>query len=111
MNKALALGVIDTKASSLRQAVEGADLVLVAVPVNVIENCLRDMLDHLSPSALVMDVGSTKAMVAEHSTGAVLPLERFSFYEHTRSVSLVVQSGDLRKYANIVLRKGVIASD
>ena len=67
MNKALALGVIDTKASSLRQAVEGADLVLVAVPVNVIENCLRDMLDHLSPSALVMDVGSTKAMVAEQA--------------------------------------------
>jgi L-fucose mutarotase len=52
-----------------------------------------------------------KAMVAEHCRLAVLPLERFAFYEHTRSVSLVVQSGDLRKYANIVLRKGVIASD
>jgi len=52
-----------------------------------------------------------KRLVADHSTRAVLPLERFAFYEHTRSVSLVVQSGDLRKYANIVLRKGVIASD
>jgi len=52
-----------------------------------------------------------KTLLADHSTRAVLPLERFTFYEHTRSVSLVVQSGDLRKYANIVLRKGVIASD
>jgi prephenate dehydrogenase len=67
MDKALALGVIDAKASSLRQAVEGADLVLVAVPVNAIEDCLRELVPHLSPQALVMDVGSTKARVAEQA--------------------------------------------
>ena len=38
-------------------------------------------------------------------------LERFAFYEHARSARLVVQTGDQRKYANILLRKGVIATD
>jgi L-fucose mutarotase len=38
-------------------------------------------------------------------------LERFAFYEQARSARLVVQTGDLRKYANILLRKGVISTD
>lgn len=38
-------------------------------------------------------------------------LERFAFYEQARSARLVVQTGDLRKYANIMLRKGVISTD
>lgn len=38
-------------------------------------------------------------------------LERFAFYERAQSASLLVQSGDLRKYANVLLRKGVISTD
>jgi L-fucose mutarotase len=38
-------------------------------------------------------------------------LERFAFYEQALSARLVVQTGDLRKYANILLRKGVISTD
>jgi L-fucose mutarotase len=38
-------------------------------------------------------------------------LERFAFYEQASSARLVVQTGDLRKYANILLRKGVISTD
>jgi len=38
-------------------------------------------------------------------------LERFAFYEQARTARLVVQTGDLRKYANILLRKGVISTD
>jgi prephenate dehydrogenase len=71
MDKALALGVIDAKVPSLQQAVEGADLVLVAVPVNAIEDCLRDLQPHLLPNALVMDVGSTKAMVAKQAVSVM----------------------------------------
>jgi len=63
-DKALALGVIDSKASSLALAVEGADLVLVASPVNAIEGCLKEMLAHLAHNALVMDVGSTKSEIS-----------------------------------------------
>jgi L-fucose mutarotase len=35
-------------------------------------------------------------------------LERFAFYECTSKASLIIQSGDRRSYANILLRKGVL---
>ena len=56
-------------------------------------------------------VAEFQTLIAEHSTSPVLALERFAFYEQTKSVSLVVQTGDLRQYANILLRKGVISID
>lgn len=34
-------------------------------------------------------------------------VERFAFYEQTRSAFAVVMTGELRKYGNILLRKGV----
>ncbi|MEY4470650.1 MAG: hypothetical protein RIT20_991 [Pseudomonadota bacterium] len=80
-------------------------------------------LDHFdSPCSWTMQVvGDAQAVpppMAEfkqalHVAGEATPgsLERFAFYEHARSARLVVQTGDLRKYANILLRKGVIATD
>lgn len=38
-------------------------------------------------------------------------LERFAFYTQASTARLVVQTGDLRKYANLLLRKGVISTD
>lgn len=63
--KALELGVIDESAQSIQQALEGADLVLVAVPVNAMASCLASIDTHLSRNALVMDVGSTKAQIID----------------------------------------------
>ncbi len=40
-----------------------------------------------------------------------LPLERFAFYEQARGAFLILQTGEQRKYGNILLRKGVIAID
>ena len=61
--KALELGVIDSACASAAEAVQGADLVLVAVPVRATEATLRAIDPVLSPDALVMDVGSTKGDV------------------------------------------------
>lgn len=61
--RALQLGVIDTVAASARQATEGADLVLLAVPVSATEASLLAVSDALNRNALVMDVGSTKREV------------------------------------------------
>jgi len=38
-------------------------------------------------------------------------VERFAFYEQAQSAFLILQTGERRKYGNILLRKGVIASD
>ena len=61
--KALRLGVIDIACGSAAEAAQGADLVLLAVPVRATESTLRDVDAVLLPDALVMDVGSTKGDV------------------------------------------------
>ncbi|MGY8825815.1 MAG: L-fucose mutarotase [Candidatus Latescibacterota bacterium] len=39
--------------------------------------------------------------------GTVAGLERFSFYERTQQAFAVVMTGDVAKYSNIILKKGV----
>ena len=55
--------VIDQACASVAQAVQGADLVLLAVPVGAMQASFEAMRDVLSPNALLMDVGSTKCDV------------------------------------------------
>ena len=69
--KALQLGVIDTACASAAEAVHGADLVLVAVPVRATESTLRAIDPVLSPDALLMDVGSTKGDVVAAARAAL----------------------------------------
>ncbi len=40
-------------------------------------------------------------------TPAIQRLERFAFYERAKEVFAVVMTGDVRKYGNILLKKGV----
>jgi len=59
--KALSMGVIDLAANTIEQAVQEADLVLLAVPVSATEACFKAIAPALKPDALLMDVGSTKS--------------------------------------------------
>jgi len=61
--KALQRGVIQQAASSASEAVQGADLVLIAVPVSHTANCLAEIAPLLQKNCLLMDVGSTKCDV------------------------------------------------
>jgi prephenate dehydrogenase len=63
LERAAALGVIDTAAESAAEATAGADLVVVAVPVRAIGPVLHDVALALGPDAVVTDVGSTKGDV------------------------------------------------
>ena len=69
--KALRLGVIDVACASAAEAAQGADLVLVAVPVRATEDTLRAIDPVLSADALVMDVGSTKGDVVSAARAAL----------------------------------------
>jgi len=60
LERGAALGVIDTAVDSVSEAVKGADLVVVAVPVRAIGPVLHDVALALEPHAVVTDVGSTK---------------------------------------------------
>ncbi len=59
------LGVIDVAATSAPQAVTGADIVLLAVPVAATEATLKSIQHLVTPEMLIMDVGSTKRDVID----------------------------------------------
>ncbi|NBX55930.1 MAG: prephenate dehydrogenase/arogenate dehydrogenase family protein [Betaproteobacteria bacterium] len=61
--RALELQVIDQACGSVAEAVHGADLVLLAVPVGAMRQSFAAMAPALSAQALLMDVGSTKSDV------------------------------------------------
>ncbi len=61
--RALELQVIDKACSSVAEAVQDADLVLLAVPVGAMQSSFVAMSEALAPQALLMDVGSTKCDV------------------------------------------------
>lgn len=63
LEEALQLGVIDEKAGF--NDLEKADLVFVAVPVNVLAELLPEVLDRVHDEAVVIDAGSTKALICE----------------------------------------------
>ena len=50
-----------------------------------------------------------RAVIDKHApeTSQIAFIERFAFYERARSAFTVVMTGDTRKYANIILKKGV----
>jgi prephenate dehydrogenase len=61
--RAVELKVIDQACASMAEAVQGADLVLLAVPVGAMNASFAALRDTLEPNALLMDVGSTKCDV------------------------------------------------
>lgn len=63
LSKGLAAGILDHAAGNLAGAVAAADLVVLAVPVGAMRAALTTIAPHLSPGALVTDVGSTKVSV------------------------------------------------
>ncbi len=62
-DKALHRGVVHQAVNSVVEAVQGADVVLLAVPVSQTAACFQAMAAHLDPHCLLMDVGSTKCDV------------------------------------------------
>jgi L-fucose mutarotase len=77
-------------------------------------------LDTYAPPLIMMQVaaGDTldprvesdyMAAVRSHVSHAAVPerIERFAFYDRARTVHAIVMTGELRKYGNLLLKKGV----
>jgi prephenate dehydrogenase len=71
--RALELGVIDEACASAADAVRGADIVLLSVPVASTFEVLTSLRAALGPEALCMDVGSTKRDVVAAARAALGP--------------------------------------
>lgn len=59
------LGLGDIYTMDAAEAVEGADLVILCVPVGAYDGVIRDIAPHLMPGAILSDVGSVKQHVVK----------------------------------------------
>jgi prephenate dehydrogenase len=76
LEKGRELGVIDTLTQDPAEAVAGADMVFVAVPLGAIRGVFDAIREHLHPAAVVTDGGSVKGSVvmdAMAAFGAIPP--------------------------------------
>lgn len=67
LKMAVELGAIDRYVSDPKDGVQGADLVVLATPVDTYEPHLRDWASCLQPGTIVSDVGSVKGALVEQA--------------------------------------------
>ncbi|MFT7235083.1 MAG: prephenate dehydrogenase [Methylophagaceae bacterium] len=63
--EALSLGIIDTAADSIADAVAGADVVVLALPMGAMASALLELAPYVTDKMVITDAGSTKAQVVE----------------------------------------------
>ncbi|MBI3357694.1 MAG: prephenate dehydrogenase/arogenate dehydrogenase family protein [Nitrospirae bacterium] len=68
---AVELGAIDRYVADPKEGVRGADLVILATPVDTYERHLKEWAHCLAPGAIVSDVGSVKGTLVERSEAAM----------------------------------------
>jgi len=71
LEEAQALGVIDRIGTDWADALAGADLVLLAMPVGQMANVMTALMPHLQAGTVVTDGGSTKADVVAAACAAL----------------------------------------
>jgi len=71
LKTAVELGAIDRYVADPKEGVAGADLVILATPVDTYERHLKDWAHCLEPGAIVSDVGSVKGTLVERSEEAM----------------------------------------
>ena len=64
-SEAMSLGVIDSAVSSIEEAIQDADIVVLAVPVGAIANTLISIAPYVKDNMIITDVGSVKSQVVD----------------------------------------------
>jgi L-fucose mutarotase len=89
--------------------VAALDAVLAVLPLDTFGSaCAWTMQVVGDPGATPPAVAQMRELLANHGRQDVEALERHAFYEQARQAFVIVQTGDVRTYANVLLRKGVL---
>jgi L-fucose mutarotase len=90
-----------------------ADLLGAVLPLFALDNYVDDpvvMMDSVPGDTPDPSVeAGYRAVIDEYAPGTppIRFVERFAFYDRAQEAFAVVMTGDTRKYANIILKKGV----
>jgi len=63
LQRAQQLGVIDEYTTDVTRAVQGADMIVLSVPIRAMSDIFRQIDNHIDDNAVITDVGSAKASV------------------------------------------------
>ena len=106
LQAALDLGVIDSVQRNMSDAIEGADIILIAAPVAQTAHILRSIQPHLQAQTVITDAGSTKSdvlTVASEILGA-----QFSQFIGGHPIAGAEKSGVAAAKADLFIGKNVV---
>jgi len=106
LQRALALGVIDRAEARLPDALRDADMVVLATPVGAMAELLQQIAPHLSPRAVVTDVGSVKGAVVTVARAALGA--RFSAFVPGHPIAGTERSGVESSFAELFKGQRVV---
>lgn len=73
LNKAVQLGLIDSYEESISDAVKGADIVVLAVPLGAMQSVFVQIKDVIGDATVITDVGSAKQSVVDIASANLGP--------------------------------------
>jgi len=107
LQQAVDLGVIDHFETDLARAVNGADMVLVAVPLGAMEHVFTSIRGHLAAHAVLTDAGSAKGSVIEAAQRAFGEVPGFFVPGHpiagTEQSGVTASFGELYQQRRVIL--------
>ena len=106
LEKAVELGVIDSYETVPANAVNKADMVIVAVPLGSMAAMFAAIGDALSPDAVISDVGSAKASVVEDARQHLG--EHFHRFVPAHPIAGTEKSGVIASFAELFEKRRVI---
>ena len=99
LQQAVEQGVIDHYSLDVPEAVEGADVVVLATPLSTTENLMRAMNEGLKPGCIITDVGSAKGVVVAAARNALA--DRLPFFVPAHPIAGTEQSGVEASFAEL----------
>ena len=99
LQQAVTDGVIDDCSLDVREAVAGADLVVLATPLSTTETLMSEMSGALKPGCIITDVGSAKGVVVAAARQALA--DRLAYFIPAHPIAGTEKSGVEASFAEL----------
>ena len=106
LQRAVELGVIDDYDTDIGKAVQGADMIVVAVPLGAMQAVFTAMRPALADNAVITDVGSSKASVVQAAKAGLA--ERYQDFVPGHPIAGTEKSGVEASFSELFQQRKVI---
>lgn len=106
LDKAVQLGVIDSYEESISDAVKGADIVVLAVPLGAMQSVFVQIKDVIGDATVITDVGSAKQSVVDIASANLGP--KIGQFVPGHPIAGTEQSGVEAGFASLYQNRRVI---